>query len=212
MTIHQPLPSTTHLVLPIVAWMIGAFLPLPPNPYMASKGDAGRPDIEEAMTRVLGPIDEAKYENARWWRALNRILSAVGLIIIIAVVRLQPIHTELWLTYHEDRLGCRCFPSAIAKVLLHMQCPFRPAFQRLLSHMATSQWPFTLFRNLSPQCLKLSSYCFDSTSVTPRYPPVMDLIYDIRSIYVHDIQSVSFTTIYYLHFLKTINDFSFLNL
>ncbi|KAI9718944.1 MAG: hypothetical protein M1812_003829 [Candelaria pacifica] len=77
-----------------IAWMIGAFLPLPPNPYMDSKGDTSRPDIEEAMTRVLGPIDEAKYENARWWRNLNRILSVVGLTIIIAVIALAVVAVQ----------------------------------------------------------------------------------------------------------------------
>ncbi|KAI9797755.1 MAG: hypothetical protein M1835_006927 [Candelina submexicana] len=78
-----------------IAWMIGAFLPLPRNPYIAPKGDAGRPDIEEAMTRVLGPVDEAKYENARWWRNLNRILSVVGLIVIIAVIALAVVAAHM---------------------------------------------------------------------------------------------------------------------
>ena len=71
--------------------MIASFLPLPMKP-MTSEGDSTdnleKPvDVENDYSRQFGPLDEARYESARWWRNLNRWMSAVGLIIIIIVVR-----------------------------------------------------------------------------------------------------------------------------
>ena len=37
-------------------------------------------------TRQFGPMDEARYESAKWWRNLNRWMSLVGVLIIAAVV------------------------------------------------------------------------------------------------------------------------------
>ena len=34
-------------------------------------------------------MDEAKYENARWWRNLNRLMIPVGVFIIAAIVSLS---------------------------------------------------------------------------------------------------------------------------
>ncbi len=39
-------------------------------------------DLENA----LDPVDEKRYENARWWRSLNQLMSIVGLLIIAAIV------------------------------------------------------------------------------------------------------------------------------
>ncbi|KAI9677615.1 MAG: hypothetical protein M1817_006569 [Caeruleum heppii] len=69
------------------AWMIAAFLPLPPKPA-TSPSMSGRPDIEQALERDVGPIDEMRYANARWWRNLNRVMSVVGLFIIGAIIAL----------------------------------------------------------------------------------------------------------------------------
>lgn len=44
-------------------------------------------DVENDYSRQFGPLDEARFESARWWRNLNRYMSVVGLIIIIIVVR-----------------------------------------------------------------------------------------------------------------------------
>ena len=47
---------------------------------------AAQTQVVEDLEKRLGPIDEARYENARWWRNINRILSLVGIVIVVAVV------------------------------------------------------------------------------------------------------------------------------
>jgi len=42
--------------------------------------------VSNDYARRFGPMDEARYESARWWRNLNRWMSLVGLLIIAAVV------------------------------------------------------------------------------------------------------------------------------
>jgi hypothetical protein len=70
--------------------MIAAFLPLPIKPMTAegnSTDNLEKPvDVENDYSRQFGPLDEARYESARWWRNLNRCMSVVGLIIIVIVV------------------------------------------------------------------------------------------------------------------------------
>ncbi|QSZ30706.1 hypothetical protein DSL72_000264 [Monilinia vaccinii-corymbosi] len=86
----------TGFLLPL-AWMVAAFLPLPKTPFpeMRERGnDTGKltklRDAESRgandYARVFGPLDEARYESARWWRNLNRWMSAVGLLIIAAII------------------------------------------------------------------------------------------------------------------------------
>ncbi|MCJ1458390.1 hypothetical protein MMC28_008762 [Mycoblastus sanguinarius] len=73
------------------AWFIAAVLPLPPRPEIGSakgKDAIRRTQIVEDLEKQLGPIDEARYENARWWRNINRIMSVVGILIIIAIIAL----------------------------------------------------------------------------------------------------------------------------
>ncbi|KAK3944714.1 hypothetical protein QBC46DRAFT_158781 [Diplogelasinospora grovesii] len=77
------------------AWMIAALLPLPPNPklQMMERG-ADNSESQFGRTRQTDLryeprlVDETRYESARWWRNLNRIMSFVGLLIIGAVVAL----------------------------------------------------------------------------------------------------------------------------
>ncbi|CAG8952034.1 hypothetical protein HYFRA_00000770 [Hymenoscyphus fraxineus] len=69
------------------SWMIASFLPLPLNPISEMRE---RDPEDEAQShdfdRRFGPIDEKRFENARWWRNLNRWMSLVGLLIIAAIV------------------------------------------------------------------------------------------------------------------------------
>lgn len=74
--------------------MIAAFLPLPPNSMseMRERGDTSTSNLDSTnenineYARHLKPMDEARYESARWWRQLNRIMSFVGVLILGAVV------------------------------------------------------------------------------------------------------------------------------
>jgi adenylylsulfate kinase-like enzyme len=44
--------------------------------------------FERDLEKTLGPADQARYENARWWRILNRYMAVIGIGVIIAVVSL----------------------------------------------------------------------------------------------------------------------------
>ena len=92
------------------AWFIAAVLPLPPRPEIGSakgKDAIRRTQIVEDLEKQLGPIDEARYENARWWRNINRIMSVVGILIIIAIVSCLDLCPREYLTNPAlDRSGC----------------------------------------------------------------------------------------------------------
>ena len=64
------------------AWILAAFLPLPPN----QRTPPPSPGFEHDLEKTLGPSDQARYENARWWRNVNRIMSVVGIGVIVAIV------------------------------------------------------------------------------------------------------------------------------
>ncbi|KAJ8064751.1 hypothetical protein OCU04_007063 [Sclerotinia nivalis] len=79
------------------SWMIATLLPLPKMPFPEmreredSTGDLTQPrDVEgrgaNDYVRQFGPLDEARYESARWWRNLNRWMSVVGLVIIVVII------------------------------------------------------------------------------------------------------------------------------
>jgi hypothetical protein len=77
------------------AWMIAAFLPLPYNPMAEMREHEADNSSSQLDTsnqnatnydRRFGPIDEKRFENAKWWRNLNRWMSVVGFLIIAAIV------------------------------------------------------------------------------------------------------------------------------
>ncbi|KAK0738327.1 hypothetical protein B0T18DRAFT_334660 [Schizothecium vesticola] len=75
------------------AWMIGALLPLPASPKldMLESGDGSQSQFSRSQTEFRYQthiVDETRYESARWWRNLNRIMSVVGLLIIGAIIAL----------------------------------------------------------------------------------------------------------------------------
>ncbi|KAK4157881.1 hypothetical protein C8A00DRAFT_11245 [Chaetomidium leptoderma] len=81
-------------ILPF-AWMVAAFLPLPPNPkphmFEVDNGKSLYSSTHPAFRYQQYVVDESRYESARWWRNLNRVMSIVGLLIIGAVVALAVI-------------------------------------------------------------------------------------------------------------------------
>jgi hypothetical protein len=68
------------------AWMIAAILPLPKRTNYAKHVTPSQLDVELQIHRSIAPMEERRYLKARWWRNLNRIMSVVGLIVIILVV------------------------------------------------------------------------------------------------------------------------------
>ena len=69
----------------LVAWFIAALLPLPRRP---TAGDLPEADAAPDLEKTLCMMDEARYENARWWRNLNRLMCIIGVLIIIAIVKI----------------------------------------------------------------------------------------------------------------------------
>ncbi|CAK7238750.1 MAG: hypothetical protein STHCBS139747_000168 [Sporothrix thermara] len=71
------------------AWMIAAFLPLPLDPKRAmEKRPEGEYGVPSTLKQRVAQNDEKRYQSARWWRNLNRIMAVFGLLIIGAVVAL----------------------------------------------------------------------------------------------------------------------------
>ncbi|KAL2217188.1 putative serine-rich protein [Thermoascus aurantiacus ATCC 26904] len=73
------------------AWLIAAFLPLPPKPVFSQ--DESHPDIERAQQEKTLRFEERRYENARWWRNVNRCMVPVGIGITVIIVVLAVVGT-----------------------------------------------------------------------------------------------------------------------
>ncbi|QSS50383.1 serine-rich protein [Histoplasma capsulatum var. duboisii H88] len=70
-----------------LAWIIAAFLPLPPQiSHINEEATTSRPDLEHAFNSRVVLVDEVRHANARWWRNVNRFMSPLGLAIIVIVV------------------------------------------------------------------------------------------------------------------------------
>ncbi|KAL8811065.1 MAG: hypothetical protein Q9200_002093 [Gallowayella weberi] len=65
---------------------MAAVLPLPQRPSDADSGPGA--DAAHDLEKTFGMIDEARYENARWWRHLNRLMCIVGALLIAAIIAL----------------------------------------------------------------------------------------------------------------------------
>lgn len=67
--------------------MVAAFLPLPPKPQveMVENHSTSHLDLQH---QPVGTIDEIRYNSARWWRNLNRVMSIIGLLVLGAVIAL----------------------------------------------------------------------------------------------------------------------------
>lgn len=65
-----------------LAWVIAAFLPLPPQP---SGGDEEMVAGTGAKYRIQ-QYEKKRYQSARWWRNVNRVMIPVGTAIIAIIV------------------------------------------------------------------------------------------------------------------------------
>ncbi|KAI9861879.1 MAG: hypothetical protein M1830_006193 [Pleopsidium flavum] len=90
----QIIMFTVGFILPF-AWMVASFLPLPPRPVVSGEKPTSRSDVEQAMEQSLGPIDEARYQNARWWRYVNRVMSIVGILILVTIIALAVVAARM---------------------------------------------------------------------------------------------------------------------
>lgn len=73
-----------------ISWMVASFLPLPNRPELPPMTEEdqrrSRHDILLERNRIWSPMDEQRYQSARWWRILNRIFSVAGVVIIVVIV------------------------------------------------------------------------------------------------------------------------------
>jgi hypothetical protein len=103
--------------------MIAALLPLPLSPVLnmrerdisTSNLDSSN-DPSNDYIRHFGPMDEARYESAKWWRRLNRWMSLVGLLIIVAIVCSPCIVVGQTLTCYRLSLLLLAFDRAGSKL------------------------------------------------------------------------------------------------
>ncbi|EPS26118.1 hypothetical protein PDE_01054 [Penicillium oxalicum 114-2] len=76
-----------------LAWIIAAFLPLPPLPKLDPEMAESSVDVEAALESQLMALQRRRHENARWWRNLNRWMISLGVVIIIVIIVLAVIGT-----------------------------------------------------------------------------------------------------------------------
>ena len=87
----QVILFTIGFIMPLT-WMIASFLPLPLDPKGAMEkrmaGGEGEYGVAEALKQRILQADENRFQSARWWRRLNRVMSLFGLLILGAIISL----------------------------------------------------------------------------------------------------------------------------
>ena len=79
-----------------LSWFVAAFLPLPRKPNLSSEYVQRIPalNLEAQQQQKQDIADDVRYENARWWRILNRFMCAVGVVFIGVVITLAVLGTR----------------------------------------------------------------------------------------------------------------------
>lgn len=80
-------------IFPLV-WFVGAFLPLPQKARgLAGDRRSNMVKLEDGANMDMDRwvAQQTRYENARWWRNLNRGMSVVGVAFIIIIVSFWPL-------------------------------------------------------------------------------------------------------------------------
>ncbi|KAJ5204012.1 uncharacterized protein N7498_004891 [Penicillium cinerascens] len=76
-----------------LAWVIASFLPLPPQPKVGPEMLESDDDVEMALESQLVDMQRRRYDNARWWRNLNRWMISLGVVIIVIIITMAVIGT-----------------------------------------------------------------------------------------------------------------------
>ena len=104
-----------------LAWFIAAWLPLPAKPKPRPTKGKNVPRQSEIMADLeqqLSPVDVARYENARWWRHLNRLMCLCGVAVMIAIVSQKTFHLTSETSMLIFRSGCsRCRCSNLVMIV-----------------------------------------------------------------------------------------------
>lgn len=80
----------------IIPWFVGAALPLPGRPQSSDLEKRMSSDVAGRMRRSVAVVDELRWENAAWWRMLNRYMCFVGAVMVILIVVLSVVGTRHW--------------------------------------------------------------------------------------------------------------------
>ena len=80
----------------IVPWFIGSFLPLPDRPESSDLEKRMSSDLEGRTRRGVAVVNELRWENAAWWRNVNRFMGIVGIVVIILIAVLTVVGSEKW--------------------------------------------------------------------------------------------------------------------
>ncbi|PHH74078.1 hypothetical protein CDD80_3321 [Ophiocordyceps camponoti-rufipedis] len=86
----QPTLFAIGFLCPL-AWVIAAFLPLPPMPRPKTVQEhlsASQTETQLEANLTLDMSDIRLYSHARWWRTLNRAMSVVGTFVVGAIIAL----------------------------------------------------------------------------------------------------------------------------
>ncbi|KAI9371693.1 hypothetical protein BJX61DRAFT_534602 [Aspergillus egyptiacus] len=75
-------------------WFIASFLPLPRKPEVMMEENRG-PELEVTLKMRLYDLERRRHLNARWWRNLNRWMTALGLVIITVIITLAIVGTTV---------------------------------------------------------------------------------------------------------------------
>ncbi|PYH98891.1 hypothetical protein BO71DRAFT_13647 [Aspergillus ellipticus CBS 707.79] len=78
-----------------LAWLIASFLPLPDKPDPNVVEEDVENQLEMTLRLRLRDLERKRYENARWWRNLNRWMNPLGLVIITIVITLAVVGTTV---------------------------------------------------------------------------------------------------------------------
>ena len=102
-------PDDGQLTLDPSAWFIASVLPLPPKPQLSNASSKepehrrlSRLEVARDLEKSMGLAGAARYENARWWRNLNRGMSVLGVILLAAIVSIDNILLSLILVVRAN--------------------------------------------------------------------------------------------------------------
>lgn len=111
--------------------MIASVLPLPLDPSLATT--SSQTDLEQRFDQQFGPTDDKAFQKATWWRNLNRVMSGIGTLLIVAIVSSSQFFALIldltcrrlcWQCWYQECLETRYFIILVSDLL--------PAVRRLL--------------------------------------------------------------------------------
>jgi hypothetical protein len=90
----QVLGFILGFVFPLSWFVAGFALPLPPKPAldMEQVSRIPTPNVEARMQQKMDIEADIRYENARWWRGLNRVMCVLGAVLIVLVITLAVVY------------------------------------------------------------------------------------------------------------------------